>query len=387
MESLESKIAQHGKSLVMNLYILVRITGIYDSMNETIFQAAGRLLADIESLMADIGELTIKIIEGTFYVEGVRIKATVSEVEAFSSLAESLQQRRIGMLDFRAPLQAEDLIKLAYAMKEGAEAADIQSSIDRSLARGITIGGPVILQREEEIDLKDNHAVAKRAYLKAVSVVKEVDKTLKAGGRLQLKKIKRALQLVVDSILADDSFLIGFTAARNYEHYHFFHSVNVAILAVALGNRLGMDRVQLRNLALAALFHDIGKLEIPLSILDKKTEFSAGERELIERHPLDGIKVFLRFLGLNEASILSMLVAYEHHMKLDLSGYPKTSGSRRLNVFSRIVSIADDFDSLVSGRIYGRKKLSVDKAMKMIITESGSRYDPALVKAFADVLS
>jgi HD-GYP domain-containing protein (c-di-GMP phosphodiesterase class II) len=80
-----------------------------------------------------------------------------------------------------------------------------------------------------------------------------------------------------------------------------------------------------------------------------------------------------------------MLVSFEHHMKLNLSGYPRPSGGRRLNLFSRIVSIADDYDSLVSGRVYDRKRLSPQDALKQMVGASGTLYDPSLMKAFAGI--
>lgn len=385
MEAIESKVARYGRSLITNLYILVKITGIYDSMNETILNVAKRLLADIEQLLDETGEITVKVIMGSFYIEGIRVKAGVSDIEAFTSLAEELKKRLVGMFDFRAPVGIDDLIHLAYAIRGGAESSEIQSSLESKLTKGITVGGPVVLQREEGIDLKDSQATAKRAYLKAVAAVKEIDNSFKAGRRLKLKKIKRALQLIVDCILTDESYLLGFTTARNYGNYYYFHPVNVSILAVALGKRIGLDRVHLRTLAMSAFFHDSGKAEIPLSILNKKAEFTPKEMELIKRHPVDGVKVLLKSLGLTEASVLSMLVAFEHHMKLDLSGYPRTSDGRKLNLFSRIVNIADDYDSLVSGRVYERRKHSPGEATKMMFGNSGILYDPTLIKAFVGI--
>ena len=382
METLEEKVAKYGKSLIINFHILVKMTGIYDSTNETILTMANRLLADIEPLLDETGELTIKMIEGSFYIEGVRIKAGVSEIENFISLAEELKKRSIGLLDFKEPIRTDDLINLAYALKIGCESSEIQSSLESKLTSGITIGGPVSLQREEGVDLKDSQAMARRAYLKALAVMREMDTSVKTGVRLKLKKIKRALQLIVDSILTDESYLIRLTMARNSENYYYYHPVNVSILSVALGKRVGFNKVHLRALAMAAFLHDIGKIEIPLSILNKKTDFTPKEQELIKRHPTDGIKVLLKSFGLNEISILSMLVSFEHHMKLDLSGYPKTFYKRKLNFFSRIVSIADDYDSFVSGRIYGRKKLDGKEAMKLILGGNGTLYDPSLIKAF-----
>ena len=387
METIADKVLKYGKSLITNFYILVKITKIYDSMNETILNVAKRLLNDIEHLLSDTGEITIKIIEGSFYIEGIRIKASVSDIESFISLAEELKKRSIGIFDFRAPLNADDLINLVYAITGGDDGSEIQSKLEGSFTKGITIGGTVVLQKGEGIDLKDSQAIAKRAYLKAVASVKEMDDTIKAGRRLKLKKIKRALQLLVDCILTDEVYLIGFAMARNYENAYYYHPVNVSILSVALGKRIGFSRVQLRTLAVAAFFHDIGKVEIPLSILNKKTDFTLKEHELLKRHSVDGIKVLLKSLGLNETSILSMLVSFEHHMKLDFSGYPVTSDKRKPNIFSRMVSIADDYDSLISGWVYESKKLGMENALKLMSAGSGTLYDPLLMKAFTGIFT
>jgi HD-GYP domain-containing protein (c-di-GMP phosphodiesterase class II) len=387
VETIADKVSQYGKSLITNFYILVKITKIYESMNETILNVAKRLLNEIEILLSDTGEITIKIIEGSFYIEGIRVKAGVSDVESFACLAEEIKKKSIGVFDFRAPVQVEDLINLAYAITGGSEALEIQSKLESSLTKSITIGGPVVLQKGEEVDLKDSLAIAKRVYLRAVASMKEVADTIKAVRRVKIKRIKRALQLLVDCILTDEVYLIGFAITRNYENAYYYHPVNVSILSVALGRRIGFNRVQLRTLAIAAFFHDIGKVQIPLSILNKKIDFTPEEHELFKKHPVDGIKVLLKSLGLNETSILSMLVSFEHHMKLDFSGYPTTSDKRNPNIFSRIVSIADDYDSFISGMVYKRKKLGMENALMLIFQGSGTLYDPLLMKAFMGIFT
>jgi HD-GYP domain-containing protein (c-di-GMP phosphodiesterase class II) len=384
VETFEERISKYGKSLIIDFSILVRAVGIYESTNDTILQMAKRLRDDIGFFLEESGEFTLKIIEGSFYIEGTRIKGGISEVEIFSSLAHEFKKRSIGVFDFKSPVRTEDLIQLAYTLRRGSELSDIQSELERTLTKGVTVGGPVFMQKEEGIDLKDSYAVARRAYAKAFMAIKEMTDSIRSGTRVKLKKIKRALQLLVDSILTDEGYLTAFTA-RTFEDYSSCHPVNVSILSVILGKKIGLDRQHLRALAIAALLHDIGKTEIPPSILNKKTDFTPKEQELINRHPVDGIKVLLKSFGLSETLILSMLVSFEHHMKLNLSGYPAPSGGRRLNLFSSIVSIADDYDSLVSGRVYERKQLSGEDALKLMIGESGTLYDPTLIKAFAGI--
>ena len=365
--------------------MLIRAAGIYDSMNETIISMAQRLVDELEMFIEESGEIAVKIIEGSFYIEGIRIKAGVSDINVFTSLAREFKKRSIGSFDFKAPVKIEDLVQLAYAIKEGSESSEIQTALEKNLTKGITIGGPVSLQKEEKIDLKDSYAVARRAYLKSLLSVRELYTFLKAGKRVKLKKIKRALQLMVDNILTDETYLTGFTTGRNVDDYSYFHPVHVAIFSVLLGKEIGFNRQFLRTLAITALFHDIGKIEVPPSILNKTTDFTPKEQELIKRHPVDGINIILKSFGLSEPQILSMLVSYEHHMKFDLSGYPKAYDKRRLSIFSRIVSIADAYDSLISGKVYERRKLSKRDALQLMIEGSGTLYDPILMKAFAGI--
>lgn len=382
MESIEDKISRRGKSFITNFYILLRITGIYDSLNEAILNVAKKFLFDMEALIEETGELTVKVIEGSFYIEGIRVKAGVSDVDSFGSLSEELNEKSIGILDFRSPISAEDLIRLAYAIKGSTKAANIQSALESELIRSISVGGPVALQKEEGFDLKDSREMAKRAYKKALSAMYEMDNSVKGGQRTKLKRIKRALQLIVDCILADESYLVRLTTTGTHEHYYYFHPVNVSILSAALGKRVGLGKVNLRALALTAFFHDIGKTGLPMAILTKKTDFSPAELELFKRHPINGIKVLLKCFGLNELSILSMLVSLEHHIKLDHSGYPQYALRRNPNLFSRIVSIADDYDSLISGKVYSRKRLLHEDALKMIYSGAGALYDPLLARTF-----
>lgn len=384
MQTFEKNVAKYGKSIITNLHILVRMAGIYDSMNEAILNAAKKLASDLEKLLRETGDITVKIIEGSFYIEGIRIKFGVSDIESLSSFSEKLGEKSIGMFAFRAPIEPEDLIQLTYAIKAGTEASDVQSVLENRLARGITVGGPVFLQKEEGVDIKDSNAMAQRAYVKAVAVFREMDKAIKSGSRSKLNKIKRALQLIVDCIESDESYLLGYALAKNSRNY-YRHTVNVSILSVALGKRLGFSRIQLRTLVIAAFFHDTGKIEIPASILNKKTDFSPMEQELLKRHPIDGIKLILRSFGLSEISILSMLVSYEHHMKFDCSGYPSVPKKRDINLFSRIVNIANDFDSLISEMIGSDGRYGVYEALKSMSEGSGSAYDPFLFKAFAEI--
>lgn len=384
METFENKVTKYGRSIIINLHILVKMAGIYDSINETILNTAKRLASDLEILLGETGEITIKIIEGSFYIEGIRIKTGVSDIESLSYLSEELKKKSIGMFDFKAPITPEDLINLTYAIKVGTEASDIQSLLESRATEGIAVSGSVFLQKEEEINLKDNRALARRAYIKTLTAISEMDKAIKSGSRTKLKMIKRAVQLIVDSIMTDESYLIRYALSTQSNSY-YRHTVNVSILSAIFGKKLWLNRIQLRTLVMTAFFHDTGKIGLPVSLLNKQINFSLIELEVIKRHPIEGIKLILKSFGLNEISILSMLVSYEHHMKLNCSGYPALSEKREINIFSRIVNIANDFENLISEMSDGHRKYRPHEALKLMSNESGTAYDPALFDTFTGI--
>jgi len=363
---------------------LVRLTGMYDSMNETVLNAARKLAGDMEPFLLEKGELEILLVGGIFYIDETKIRPGMLDVENFSFFDETLSKKSIGELNLKSPVQIDDLIYLAYAIKGGTEATAVQSALESKLKKGITIGGPIHLQ-QTGIDMRDTHAVAKQAYLKAVSAMQEIDGSLRAGETPVLKKAKRALQLIVDCVLKDESYILGFTTFRSAELYYHYHPVNVTILSVSLGKKIGFNRLALSRLAMSAFLHDIGKVAVPEEVLKKAPAFTPEETEQVRRHPSEGVKRLLGVMGLGDSSVPHMLVSFEHHMRLDLSGYPKTSPGRKLHLFSRIVNITDEFDNLVSGRVNGKKAHATEDALMLMYQGSGTLYDPSLFKAFIGV--
>ena len=122
-----------------------------------------------------------------------------------------------------------------------------------------------------------------------MSATRDLIESIRMGGSPNIKKIKRVVQGIVDQILNEETSLVGLTTIRDYDEYTFTHSVNVCIFSVALGKRLGLSKLQLYDLGMAALFHDIGKSRVPQSILTKTTGLTNDEWPLIAAHPWLGV--------------------------------------------------------------------------------------------------
>ena len=185
--------------------------------------------------------------------------------------------------------------------------------------------------KDEEIytDSEDPERHSKEVYFKTVNLVKEVVENVKNQKVLSIRKAKRLMQNAVNAIVQDESTLLGLANIKNYDEYTFNHSVNVAIYAITLGQRVGLPKNHLSHLGMAALFHDIGKTQIPQEILNKTASWPrrmgndsgpspAGSRD---RDSAEGV---------GELSTRMISGAFEHHLKYDLSGYPKLARKRQL---------------------------------------------------------
>jgi HD-GYP domain-containing protein (c-di-GMP phosphodiesterase class II) len=192
--------------------------------------------------------------------------------------------------------------------------------------------------------------------------------------------------MIVDQVLNNETSLIGLTTIRDYDEYTFTHSVNVCIFAVALGKKLGFSKLQLYDLGMTALLHDVGKARVPLDILNKTTGLDESEWKTMQAHPWLGALTLFGLRGYDEIPYRSILVAYEHHMKQDLTGYPRNLRPRSLGMFSRIVSVADGFDAATTRRSYQTVPIEPDQVLREMWENPKRGYDTVLVKALINLI-
>ena len=245
--------------------------------------------------------------------------------------------------------------------------------------------GEPMEQAIDDESLQRSKEMAKKTYAQSVSVTRELMTSVRMGRSPNVKKIKRVVQGIVDQILNEETSLIGLTTIRDYDEYTFTHSVNVCIFSVALGKRLGFGKVQLYDLGMAALFHDIGKSRVPAEIINKPGGLSDDEWRLIAAHPWLGALALFQLRGQQELPYRSMIVAHEHHMKLDLTGYPRPIRPRALSMFSKIVAVADGFDAATSRRAYQTTPLSPAQVLQEMRDNPRRGMDPVVVKAFINL--
>lgn len=208
--------------------------------------------------------------------------------------------------------------------------------------------------------------------------------SVREGGAVSFKQAKRAIQNIVDLMMDDEATILGLTTLRCHDQYTHNHSVNVSLLSIALANRAGYPKVELADLGLAALFHDMGKSTIPMEVLNKPGEFTDEDWATMRSHPTEGVLSLSKLRGITNLPGRMAAASFEHHMNLDFSGYPKLTVPWTVSLTGRILTIADCYDAMTSSRVYRREPMSPSKVLNMMFAKSGQSFDPVLLKLFVN---
>jgi HD-GYP domain-containing protein (c-di-GMP phosphodiesterase class II) len=223
-------------------------------------------------------------------------------------------------------------------------------------------------------------------YSSAMHSLQDVAKRLASNKNAGMGKSVQLVQNMVDLIMNDDNVLLDLSTIRDYDDYTFTHSINVSILSLCLGHRIGLSKVLLSRLGLSALFHDLGKIDIPKDVLNKPGKLNTDEFKIIQNHSIYSVRRILRLRASYDRKAGIMLAPFEHHLRYDLGGYPKTPRKIPISLFGRIITIADVYDAVTAPRIYRKTYMSQDKALGLMLKDSGTIFDPILLKVFINML-
>jgi HD-GYP domain-containing protein (c-di-GMP phosphodiesterase class II) len=351
----------------------------------------GQLRQGGRSLLQTEIELEIRLAGDFIFVNSTRLRLELDNYASFSHVLAVFRAFEIAALRVRSGTdrrQWQIFLSLLLSQasrptaderhKELLERMAVAKVGDLELERGVPEGGSSTSPEARE--------ASKQVYAQSVAVTKDVIAGVRLGRATGLKRVKRAVQMVVDQVLNNEISMVGLTTLREYDEYTFTHSVNVCIFSVALGKKLGFSKVQLCDLGMAALLHDVGKARVPPDVLNKQGKLDDQEWKQIQAHPWYGALTLFSMRGYEEIPYRSILVAHEHHMKTDLTGYPKVLRPRKLGLFSRIVSVADGFDAATTRRVYQTVPLEPDQVLREMWENANRGYDRVLVKALINLI-
>ncbi|MGH7501237.1 MAG: HD-GYP domain-containing protein [Longimicrobiales bacterium] len=376
-----------GRALVTAFYATARAIRFYPLENATVQNGLDQLIRIIRRVLDREGIIQLRLLGDFMFLNDARLRLDLSDYTSFSHLASLFRRHGIGQLEIGAEFQREHLVPLVSLLVEddaGGDAAFEQflSRLTQSPARHVDVQPAHEVQQDLEVEDDDRaREAAKVTYFQSVHVAREVLTDARLGRAVNLRRVKRAVQSIVDQVLNNETSILGMTVLRDYDEYTFTHSVNVCIFSVVIGQRLGLTKLQLYELGLGALFHDIGKQRIDATIVTKAGGLTNDEWQWIRRHPTEGLLSLFWMRGLADVPYRPMLMAYEHHMKIDLTGYPSNKRKRSPTLFSRIVATADGFDAATSKRSYQQQPWPPDEVMRVMREEPKRGFDQLLVKA------
>lgn len=185
----------------------------------------------------------------------------------------------------------------------------------------------------------------------------------------------QAVDSIIDELCGKDLPVAAYTQLKSYDDYTYEHSVNTCALSIMLGQKAGMTKEDLRLLGLGALFHDIGKVDIPMELLNKPGPLSFDEFEIMSSHPVKGYEAMHRLANIDPAVLT---IALQHHEHPNGCGYPYGLHKTEIDDMARLVSVTDAFDALTSDRVY-RKSIPNSLVLQEYISCRDGDYDSYFV--------
>jgi HD-GYP domain-containing protein (c-di-GMP phosphodiesterase class II) len=392
IQTTDSYIRGAGREFLVTLYTALRSLKLYPLDNLQVQKSLDDLAASARGILEREHEIELRVTGEFLFVNATRLRLDLDNYASFSHVLTILKTVGVGLVRAEEGVDRREWTAVLSLLLSGA-ARDPGVNRFFELANKIRDAGVahIIVEppAESELSVEEEERQkghAKRTYQRSVAVTKEVINSVRMGRSASVKKVKRAVQAIVDQVLADEKSLVGLTTLRDYDDYTFTHSVNVCIFAVALGRNLRLSKLQLYDLGMAALFHDVGKSRVPLDVLHQERGLTEEEWRIMQAHPWLGVLTLFGLRGYGEIPYRSMIGAYEHHMKIDLTGYPKSVRPRRMSIFSKVIAVADGFDAATWRRAYHTAPIQPDAVLKEMWENPKRGYDPVLVKAFINLI-
>ncbi|WDV44466.1 HD-GYP domain-containing protein [Clostridiaceae bacterium M8S5] len=230
---------------------------------------------------------------------------------------------------------------------------------------------------------KDRTEIFLYSHNQLADKVRRVFDNVKIGKEILLSEISAEADDIICELFESDNILSRLRQIKEDDDYTFKHSINVSILATMVGKWLKLSKKDIKQLFLAGLFHDIGKLKISTDIINKPSELNEKETNTIRRHPLYGYEILSNTVGISEDVLFGVL---QHHEREDGSGYPNGLKGDKIHQFAKIIAVCDIFDAMTSERIY-KEKVSPFKVAEQIANDSFGKLDAKISLVFLKNIS
>ncbi len=367
--------AQLADELLRQLAAALRSVQLYAPDHPLVGRSIATLATTLATMHTTSPSIAIGIVGEELVVADVPVPRAA---ESMSKLKQQLKELGIERIVIDHGVAPEELTRFVQTI--GAAGATEASTASLSQLRHIRVGR--LQTGETGKAVNADRAAYRRLYDDAVAVAESVWDSAKLDGMPDPNAGREMVDSLAQEVSQNRTALLALTALKDYDSYTFTHMVNVSILTMGQARGLGIEGPLLRELGLAALLHDIGKVKTPAEILNKPDKLTDQEFEILRKHPVDGAAILRRT---PDIPTLAPIVAFEHHLRQDGTGYPFGLSRPTLNMGTVLCGIADVYDAMRSQRAY-QQAFPTDRILAVLQRNNGEQFDQHLVRRFVQLV-
>lgn len=420
-------LARLGLTVLIRLSAVIRIGRSYNPDNQVFVSQIESFVASFAEILEAQGEVVLVALDSDLYMNGTRIHVHGWRLRFHQHILEEFRRRQIAGIRILKGFTVDEM-KIFFGLFMKPDVYVGEDLLRECTAQGTKNVLPAVYAASHDPNATAMHAftpllpvetnledegeephpllsdvafeeqasgesrsrppsgAATKTYSSAIAGARSVLMTTSLQGGMEVRHAKRVVQPLVDGAFADQPLVLGLSSLSHHDQYTYAHAVNVTLVAVTMGHFLELDRRALADLGVAALLHDVGKSVVASQIEHSFEALTPQEERLVERHPVEGLKLLASSTKLNNTTFRCMRVALEHHAGPDNSGFPSLGLDWRTSLLSRIVAIADCYVSLQMHRSARGSHVTPFEALGMMLGPLKSRFHPAMLWALVQTV-
>ncbi|MGB5218242.1 MAG: HD domain-containing phosphohydrolase [Smithella sp.] len=382
-----------GHDFLRALYHTINTVRMYQDNNQLV-QNSVRAFTGLLNELTVSGDISLLLYRSRFHLGGEKLPYRRNAAVVMYNMMEFFSKRGIGSVTFSSASRDashDNIITFMRLFNDAIRVPDHLEWLEQKLKEN-NISWIQVFPRQNEDEMFNEENLEEQKYEKArvnyflaIESVREVANKV-TQGMVGVRKTRRLAQNIVDMVQVDSALMIGMATIKDYDDYTYTHSVNVTLLATCLGRHIELSDITLEHLTICGLFHDLGKVDVPKEILFKNGELTNGEWDLIKAHPVTGVRKILMLNANPSLRSRIILGPFEHHLNVDMTGYPHTMFTDNLSLIGKILHIADVYEAMTHERVYRTNFLTPDAVLKKMWEEAGRTFDKILLKRFIHMM-
>ena len=349
---------------------------LYPPSHPLVRSAVEKCFSDIILFFTERQELALAISDGTLVFEGVPIFNLTSSLDLFIARLSAIGIPAVVFEKGLAPEDIERFILFLHETKEeGLSSSDVQERIEKMGVTHIRVKPPM---DEEE----DDYSLARNTYDNAVNAVVLLMQEIRMGRIPSGAESERVVKDIAGMLKRNRDAIMALTLIKNFDEYTYNHSVNVAVISLAMADALSLSPQEKAEVGVAGLLHDVGKTQLALDLIRKPGNLTFQEFEEIKKHPEEGFVLLGKMPHIRPTSAY---MVREHHLRYDRKGYPELGPDYPVNPQSQIIAVADCYDAITTMRAYQKAKQPLE-ALQIMGKLSGKSLDANILAVLKSVM-